>query len=101
MTHIVPRAALPENGVFGFEVSDERYLLADVDGEVQAYAIVGPAAPRAAQAAVAEGRLPLPAARMADRPGDGRLRRGRPVPVPAAAGREIAGEQIRVSLPGS
>ena len=57
MIHTIARSALPENMVVSFEVAGTCYLVADVEGEVQAYALLGPSAARADRATVAEGRL--------------------------------------------
>ena len=59
--HIVPRRDLPENGVLVFDMDGVRCLVADVDGDVRAFAMTGPAAGSADRAVVAEGfvRCPL------------------------------------------
>jgi nitrite reductase/ring-hydroxylating ferredoxin subunit len=98
MVRLIPRAALAENTVLVFEVAGTRCLVADVDGDVQAYAVAGPSARRANEAAVAEGRLrcPLhgwPIDPVAGRCGAAERCEYRPLPV------EIAGDDIRVTLP--
>lgn len=98
--HIIPRAALPENTVLAFEVAGARYLVADVDGQVQAYAVGGPSAASIERAAVAEGHLRCPLHGWAIDPEDGRCGAAdrcqyRPLRV------EFAGEAIHVTLPGS
>jgi len=60
MIHTVPRMELPENGVLAFQVAGGHYVIADVDGEVSAYAVVGPTVRDLDRAAVAEGRLRCP-----------------------------------------
>jgi nitrite reductase/ring-hydroxylating ferredoxin subunit len=58
--HTVRRADLPENGVLTFQVGSGHYVIADIDGEVSAYAVVGPAARDLDRAAIAESRLCCP-----------------------------------------
>src|SRR5215470_15487420 len=54
------RADLPENGVVAFDVGGTHYLVADIDGEVRAFTVVGPAVRDLDRAAVAEGRVRCP-----------------------------------------
>jgi nitrite reductase/ring-hydroxylating ferredoxin subunit len=96
-THLIPRASLPENGVVAFEVAGVSYLVADVDGDVQAYTVVGPSARKAAQAAVADGRVHCPLHGWAIDPAGGGCRasercRYEPVPV------QLDGDRIEVIL---
>jgi nitrite reductase/ring-hydroxylating ferredoxin subunit len=60
LTRTLRRAGVPENGVVTFDVGGTHYLVADIDGEVQAFAVVGPAARDLDRAAIAEGRLRCP-----------------------------------------
>jgi nitrite reductase/ring-hydroxylating ferredoxin subunit len=92
--HALRRADLRENGVLTFEV----YVVADIEGEVHAFAVVGPAATRLEDAVIAEGRLCCPMHGWPIDPDEGRcgaadLCRYDPLPV------EVEGEEIRVSLP--
>ena len=98
-SYVIPRATLPENGVVGFEVGGARGLVVDIEGEVRAYTVSGPASGRIDHAAVAEGRLRCPLHGWPIDPDDGRcgaadLCRYQPLPV------EIVGDEIRVQLPG-
>ena len=59
--HTIPRAALSKgNGIVRFERDGETYVVADVDGDVQAYRVLGPSAASADRAAVVDGRLRCP-----------------------------------------
>ena len=96
--HTVPRSALPENGVLTFEVAGARYLVADVDSDVQAFSVLGGSEERVDRAAVADGRVLCPLHGWPIDPIDGRCGAGQrcryqPLSV------EVAGEEIRVSLP--
>jgi nitrite reductase/ring-hydroxylating ferredoxin subunit len=98
MIHTIPRAVLPENTVLTFEVVGDRYLVANVEGEVQAYSVLGPSAASAGRAAVAEGRLRCPLHGWPIDPFEGRcgaaeLCQYQPLSV------EVDGDDIRVSLP--
>jgi len=89
------RADLPENGVVAFDVGDTHYLVADIDGEVRAFAVVGPAVRDLARTAVAEGRVRCPMHGWAIDPDVGQcgaadLCRYDPVPV------QVDGDVIRV-----
>ena len=100
ITHVIPRTALPENDTLGFEIAGAHYVLADVDGEVLAFAVTGPAARALDRAVVAEGRFRCPLHGWPIDPDDGRCHAGERcsyerLPV------ELVGSQIRVSLPGS
>jgi nitrite reductase/ring-hydroxylating ferredoxin subunit len=93
--HALRRADLRENGVL-FEVTGSHYVVADIEGEVHAFAVVGPAAKRLEDAVIAEGRLRCPMHGWPIDPDEGRcgaaeLCRYDPLPV------EV--EEIRVSLP--
>jgi nitrite reductase/ring-hydroxylating ferredoxin subunit len=96
--HTLRRADLCENGVLTFEVAGSHYVVADIEGEVHAFVVVGPAAKRLEGAVIAEGRLRCPMHGWPIDPDEGRcgaaeLCRYDPVPV------EVDGEEIRVSLP--
>jgi nitrite reductase/ring-hydroxylating ferredoxin subunit len=95
--HVLPRRELPENGVATFDVAGTRYLVVDVDGDVRAYAVIGPAAASADRAVVAEGRLRCPLHGWPIEPVEGtcgaaELCRYRPLAVQASA------DEIRVTL---
>jgi len=97
--HVIRRPELPENGVVSFETGGAHYLVVDVDGEVRAFSVIGPAAGSIDRAVVAEGRLRCPLHGWPIDPDDGRcgaadLCRYHPLAV------ELAGDEIRVSLPG-
>jgi nitrite reductase/ring-hydroxylating ferredoxin subunit len=99
VTHVVARSRLSENGTLTFEVAGAHYLVVDVDGEVMAFAVDGPAAGRIDRAAIAEGRLrcPLhgwPIDHESGQCGAAELCRYRRLPV------EIHGGDIRVELGG-
>ena len=99
MIRTIPRSALPENGIMTFEVGGGHYLVADVDGDVQAFSVVGRSELRVDQAAVTDGRVLCPLHGWPIDPIDGRcgaaqLCRYEPLSV------EVAGDQIRVSLSG-
>ena len=96
--HTIPRSALPENGVVTFEIAGARYLVADVDGDVQAFSVLGRSEERVDRAAVADGRVLCPLHGWPIDPIDGHCGAGercryQPLSV------EVAGEDIRVSLP--
>lgn len=99
MVHTLRRADLREGGVLTFEAAGAHYVVADVDGEVQAFAVSGPSVHRLDRAAVAEGRLRCPSHGWPiDAHGGGcgaaAVCRYDPVPV------EAEDEEIRVELPG-
>jgi nitrite reductase/ring-hydroxylating ferredoxin subunit len=97
MIRIVRRAELAEKGVLAFEVAGDHYVVADVDGEIQAFAVNGPAARDLDRAAVAEGRLRCPAHGWAIDPHLGQCGAGEHCRyVPLAV--EADDEQIRVVL---
>jgi nitrite reductase/ring-hydroxylating ferredoxin subunit len=60
MIRTLRRTDLHENEALSFEFAGTHYVVADVDGEVQAFAVVGPAARALERAAIAEGRLRCP-----------------------------------------
>lgn len=96
--HRLPRRVLPENGVVTFAVADASCLVADVDGEVQAFSIVGKTERLADRATVADGHVlcPLhgwPIDADEGRCGAAQLCRYEPLPV------EVVGDEIRVGLP--
>jgi nitrite reductase/ring-hydroxylating ferredoxin subunit len=97
MTHTLRRADLPENGVVAFEIAGDGYLVTDIEGEVRAFAVIGPAVQALGRAVVAEGRLRCPLHGWPIDPHIGRcgaadLCRYDPMPV------EVEGEQIHVGL---
>jgi nitrite reductase/ring-hydroxylating ferredoxin subunit len=92
------RADVPENGVMTFEAGGAHYVVADIEGEVRAFAVVGPAARDLDRATIAEGRLCCPMHGWPIDPDVGRcgaadLCRYDPLAV------EVEGEEIRVALP--
>jgi nitrite reductase/ring-hydroxylating ferredoxin subunit len=98
MIHTIPRASLPQNGVVAFDLAGGRYLVASIDGDVQAFAVSGRAAERGDRAAVADGHVLCPLHGWPIDPIDGDCGAGQrcryqPLSV------EVAGDQIRVSLP--
>jgi nitrite reductase/ring-hydroxylating ferredoxin subunit len=96
--HTLPRSALPENGVVTFEVAGAHYLVADVDGDIQAYCVSGRSNQRIDRAAVADGRVLCPLHGWPIDPFEGRCgaaQRCRYEPLSV----EVAGDDIRVSLP--
>jgi nitrite reductase/ring-hydroxylating ferredoxin subunit len=98
MIHTVHRADLPEDGVLAFRVGAGHYVIADIDGTVSAYAVVGPAARDLDRTAIAEGRLRCPRHGWAidpERGGCGAAERCRY----EALTFEADEEHIRVSLP--
>ena len=94
--HRIPRDELPENGVLAFQVNGSPYLVADVDGDVQAFLVAGPAARELDRAVIAEGRLRCPAHGWAidrfGRCGAADHCRYEPIPV------EVHGSEIEVTL---
>jgi 3-phenylpropionate/trans-cinnamate dioxygenase ferredoxin component len=60
MIRTLRRADLPEDGVVTFEAAGTRYLVADLEGEVRAFAVAGPAVRDLDRAVIAEGRLRCP-----------------------------------------
>jgi nitrite reductase/ring-hydroxylating ferredoxin subunit len=98
MIQTIPRSDLPENGVVAFEVGGVHYMVADVDGDVQAFCVLGRAEDRIDRAAVADGRVLCPLHGWAIDPFDGRCgaaRRCRWEPLSV----EVGEDAIRVSLP--
>ena len=94
--HRIPRADLPENGVVVFEADGARYVVADLDGDVRAFAVAGPAARDLDRTVIAENRVRCPAHGWAidamGQCGAGGRCRYEPVPV------MIQGDDIRVVL---
>jgi nitrite reductase/ring-hydroxylating ferredoxin subunit len=92
----IPRADLPENGVITFQAEGVHYLVADLDGELAAFAVTGPAVRDLDRAVIAEGRLRCPAHGWAIDPlgecGAASLCRYDPIPV------ELHGDEIQVPL---
>ena len=98
-SHTIPRATLPENGVVSFTVAGAHGVVVDIDGDIRAYGVTGPASAKIDQAQVAEGRLRCPLHGWPIDPDDGRcgaadLCRYQLLPV------EVVGDEIRVRLPG-
>jgi nitrite reductase/ring-hydroxylating ferredoxin subunit len=60
MTHTLRRTDLPENGMATFEFAGTQCVITDIEGDVRAFAVVGPAATRLGRGAIAEGRLRCP-----------------------------------------
>jgi nitrite reductase/ring-hydroxylating ferredoxin subunit len=99
MIHTLSRTALPENGLVTFELGGTHYVVADLEGDVRAFAVAGPAVARLGRAAVAEGRLrcPLhgwPIDSELGACGAAELCRYAPLPV------EVEGDTIRVGVSG-
>jgi nitrite reductase/ring-hydroxylating ferredoxin subunit len=99
MIHAVPRADLPENGVLAFAVGGAHYVVADIDGDVSAFAVLGPVIRDLDRTTIAEGRLrcPMhgwPIDALAGRCGAGDYCRYQPLAV------EVDDSEIRVALPG-
>ena len=95
--HALRRADLRENGVLTFEVAGRHFLVADIEGEIRAFAVIGPAGKRLDDTVIAEGRLRCPMHGWPIDPDEGRcgaaeLCRYDPVPI------EAEDEEIRVSL---
>jgi nitrite reductase/ring-hydroxylating ferredoxin subunit len=98
MIHTVRRADLSEDGVLAFRVGGGRYVLANIDGTLSAYAVVGPAALDLGRSAIAEGRLRCPRHGWPidpERGGCAAAERCRYEPL----GLEADEEHIRVALP--
>lgn len=96
--HALRRTDLAENSTLAFELAGAHYVVADVDGQIQAFAVAGPAVRALSRAAVAESHLCCPLHGWPIDPDVGRcgaaeLCRYDPLPV------EVDGEEIRVSLP--
>jgi nitrite reductase/ring-hydroxylating ferredoxin subunit len=99
MVRTLRRVDLPEDGVMTFEVDGAHYVVADIEGEVQAFAVSGPVVRDLDRATIAEGRLRCAAHGWPiDAHGGGcgaaAVCRYDPVPV------EVEDEEIRVALPG-
>lgn len=60
MVHSMRRTDIPENGMITLERAGQHYVIADIDGEVVAFRISGPAARRLDRAVIADGRLCCP-----------------------------------------
>jgi nitrite reductase/ring-hydroxylating ferredoxin subunit len=96
--HALRRPELAENSTLAFQVGDAHYVVADVDGQVQAFAVVGPAIRALSRAAVAENHLRCPLHGWPIDPDVGRCgaaERCRYEPLSV----EVDGDEIRVSLP--
>jgi nitrite reductase/ring-hydroxylating ferredoxin subunit len=96
--HVVPRCDLPENGVLLLEIEGVHCLVADVDGDVHAFALAGPAAAVADRTVVAEGFVRCPLHGWTIDPIDGRCGAAshcqyRPLPV------RVRGGNVHVTLP--
>ena len=92
----IHRADLPENGVITFQADGTHYVVADLDGDLQAFVVAGPAVRDLDRAVIAEGRLRCPAHGWAidllGQCGASKLCRYEPIPV------EVHGDEIRISL---
>jgi nitrite reductase/ring-hydroxylating ferredoxin subunit len=91
---------LTANGVVAFEHAGGGVLVADVEGDVMAFAVSGPAARRLTRAVVAEGHVRCPLHGWAIDPELGRCgaaERCRYERLPVA----VEGSEIRVTLPPS
>jgi nitrite reductase/ring-hydroxylating ferredoxin subunit len=95
--HVVSRAALPENGVLDFDVGGARGLVVDIDGDVRAYAVVGPSSVSVGRAAVAEGHLRCPLHGWAIDPDSGQCGAADKCRY-ERLGVEVVGDEIRVRL---
>src|SRR5262247_3259812 len=89
------RVDLPENTAVVFEADGVPYVVADIDGEPSAFAVVGPAGRDLDRTVVAEGRIRCPMHGWPIDPDSGRcgaaqLCRYEPLAV------EVDGEEIRV-----
>jgi len=60
MKHTLRRADLAENTVIGCAIEGARCLIVDIDGQVHAFRMHGPAARSSGLGTVAEGRLRCP-----------------------------------------
>jgi nitrite reductase/ring-hydroxylating ferredoxin subunit len=98
MQHVIHRAALAENAVLGLELAGTHLVVADVDGDVRAFAVTGPAGRHPGLGSVAEGylRCPLhgwPIDPHAGRCGAAEFCRYDPLVV------EVDADEIRIQLP--
>jgi nitrite reductase/ring-hydroxylating ferredoxin subunit len=99
MVHTLRRDDLPKDGVVTFQVAGAHYVVADIDGEVQAFAVSGPAVRDLDRATTAEGHLRCPSHGWpidTHGGGCGAAARCRYDPVPV----EVEVEEIRVALAG-
>lgn len=97
-THVIRRADLPENGVVHIEAGGgTRVIVVDIEGEVRAFAVSGPAAQDIDRAFVTDRRLRCathgwPIDLDEGKCGAAELCRYRPIPV------DIEAEEIRIRL---
>ena len=94
------REELHENEAVSFQVGGMHYVVADVEGDVQAFAVVGPATRALDRAAIAEGRLRCPMHGWPIDPelgGCGAARRCHYDPLVV----ETEGDEVRVLLTGT
>jgi nitrite reductase/ring-hydroxylating ferredoxin subunit len=99
MMHTVRRTDIPENGMITLERGGRHFIIANVDGDVVAFVVSGPAAERLERSVIAQGRLccPLhgwPIDPEVGRCGTGEFCRYEPLSV------AVEGPDIRVTLPG-
>jgi len=99
LIHAVRRADLPENGVLAFAVAGSHYVVADIDGEVCAFAVDGPAGRDLGRAVIAEGRLRCPMHGWPIDPQSGQCGAGQHCRYEPLAV-EADETEIRVALPG-
>jgi nitrite reductase/ring-hydroxylating ferredoxin subunit len=57
MIHTIPRSELPVNGVMTFEADGLTCLIADVEGNVEAFSVRGRSSGHLDRAAIADGRV--------------------------------------------
>jgi nitrite reductase/ring-hydroxylating ferredoxin subunit len=89
------RSELGENGVVAFEAAGTHYLVAEIEGELRAFAVFGPAVHDLDRTVVAEGRVRCPMHGWAIDPDSGRcgaaeLCRYDSIPV------AVDGDEVRV-----
>jgi nitrite reductase/ring-hydroxylating ferredoxin subunit len=97
MTHTIAREALEENCSLSFETKGSHYLVADIEGEIHAFEVTGPAASEVSRAIVAEGTMRCPMHGWPIDPDEGRCGtsgpcRYRRLPV------ELTAREIRIRL---
>jgi nitrite reductase/ring-hydroxylating ferredoxin subunit len=96
--HRIPRRTVPENGVVSFEAARTRCLIADVDGELQAFAVHGKTERLADRAALADGRILCPLHGWPIDPEDGRCGAAQACRYERLSV-EVVGDDIWVGLP--
>jgi len=58
--YTIPRAHLAENGILTFPAGRLTCVVADVDGEIEAFSVAGRSAPHVDRAAIVDGRVLCP-----------------------------------------